>query len=134
MSLMTIVIWCAVLLACAGAILWAYMNVRARRIVSRLGAFRCWSRPDVHSGWTAGIGVYGVEELSWYRLVGFTFKPVYSIPRRGMEVSAPISHSADGSVVEVRLAYGDHRYEVAVERLTYNGLVSWVESGPPRLV
>ncbi|PZU27238.1 MAG: DUF2550 domain-containing protein, partial [Actinomyces sp.] len=24
MSLMTIVIWCAVLLACAGAILWAY--------------------------------------------------------------------------------------------------------------
>ena len=57
MSLMTIVIWCAVLLACVGAILWAYMNVRARRIVSRLGAFRCWSRPDVHSGWTAGIGV-----------------------------------------------------------------------------
>ena len=123
MSLMTVVIWCAVLLACVGAILWAYMNVRARRIVSRLGAFRCWSRPDVHSGWTAGIGVYGVEELSWYRLVGLTFKPVYSIP-----------HSADGSVVEVRLAYGDHRYEVAVERLTYNGLVSWVESGPPRLV
>ena len=79
-------------------------------------------------------GVYGVEELSWYRLVGLTFKPVYSIPRRGMEVSAPIAHSADGSVVEVRLAYGDHRYEVAVERLTYNGLVSWVESGPPRLV
>ena len=109
-------------------------QVRARRIVSRLGAFRCWSRPDVHSGWTAGIGVYGVEDLSWYRLVGFTFKPVYSIPRRGMEVSAPIAHSADGSVVEVRLAYGDHRYEVAVERLTYNGLVSWVESGPPRLV
>ena len=70
MSLMTIVIWCAVLLACVGAILWVYMNVRARRIVSRLGAFRCWSRPDVHSGWTAGIGVYGVEELSWYRLVG----------------------------------------------------------------
>ena len=51
-----------------------------------------------------------------------------------MEVSAPIAHSADGSVVEVRLAYGEHRYEVAVERLTYNGLVSWVESGPPRLV
>ena len=49
-----------------------------------------------------------------------------------MEVSAPISRSDDGSMVEVRLAYGEHRYEVAVERLTYNGLVSWVESGPPR--
>ena len=63
---------------------------------------------------------------------GYVLKPVYSIPRRGMEVSAPISHSDDGAMVEVRLAYGEHRYEVAVERLTYNGLVSWVESGPPR--
>ena len=89
-------------------------------------------RPDHHAGWTAGIGVYGVEELQWYRLVAMSLKPVYSIPRRGMEVSAPISHSDDGAMVEVRLAYGEHRYEVAVERLTYNGLVSWVESGPPR--
>ena len=134
MSLIHVLIAVVVLLACAAVILWAYMNVRARRIVSRLGAFRCWSRPDYHAGWTAGIGVYGVDELSWYRLVGMSFTPVYSIPRRGMEVSAPIAHSADGSVVEVRLAYGEHRYEVAVERLTYNGLVSWVESGPPRLV
>ena len=132
MNLTHFSIWCVVLLVCVRVILWAYMNVRARRITSRLGAFRCWSRPDHHSGWTAGIGVYGVEELSWYRLVGLTFTPVYTIPRRGMEVSAPISHTADGAMVEVRLAYGEHRYEVAVERLTYNGLVSWVESGPPR--
>ena len=47
----------------------------------------------------------------------------------GMKLSA---HDADGAMVEVRMAYGEHRYEVAVERLTYNGLVSWVESGPPR--
>ena len=53
------------------------------------------------------------------------------VPRRGLEVSAPIARSADGGVVEVRLAHGDHRYEVAVQRETYNGLVSWVESGPP---
>ena len=124
--MMNVLIWVLVLLACVALILWAYMNVRARRIAARLGAFRCWSRPDHHAGWTAGIGVYGVEELSWYRLVGMSLKPVYS------EVSAPISRSDDGSMVEVRLAYGEHRYEVAVERLTYNGLVSWVESGPPR--
>ena len=130
--MMNVLIWVLVLLACVALILWAYMTVRARRIAARLGAFRCWSRPDHHAGWTAGIGVYGVEELSWYRLVGMSLKPVYSVPRRGMEVSAPISRSDDGSMVEVRLAYGEHRYEVAVERLTYNGLVSWVESGPPR--
>ena len=112
--MMNVLIWVLVLLACVALILWAYMNVRARRIAARLGAFRCWSRPDHHAGWKAGVGVYGVEELSWYRLVGMSLKPVY------------------GSMVEVRLAYGEHRYEVAVERLTYNGLVSWVESGPPR--
>ena len=134
MSLSLVAMWCVAVLVCVGAVLWVYMNVRARRIASRLGAFRCWSRPDVQSGWTAGIGVYGVDDLSWYRLVGFSLQPVYTVPRSGLEVSAPIAHSADGSVVEVRLAYGEHRYEVAVERLTYNGLVSWVESGPPRLV
>ena len=134
MTLIHGAMWCAVLLACVGVILWAYMNVRARRITSRLGAFRSWSRPDYHAGWTAGIGVYGVEDLSWYRLVGLSFQPVYSIPRRGMEVSAPSAHTADGAMVEGRLAYGEQRYEVAEERLTYNGLVSWVESGPPRLV
>ena len=134
MSLTLVAMWCVAVLVCVGAVLWVYMNVRARRIASRLGALRCWSRPDVQSGWTAGIGVYGVDDLSWYRLVGFSLQPVYTVPRSGLAVSAPIAHSADGSVVEVRLAYGEHRYEVAVERLTYNGLVSWVESGPPRLV
>ena len=96
--MMNVLIWVLVLLACVALILWAYMNVRARRIAARLGAFRCWSRPDHHAGWTAGIGVYGVEELSWYRLVGMSLKPVYSVPRRGMEVSAPISRSDDGSM------------------------------------
>ena len=62
--MMNVLIWVLVLLACVALILWAYMNVRARRIAARLGAFRCWSRPDHHAGWTAGIGVYGVEELS----------------------------------------------------------------------
>ena len=50
MNLTHFSIWCVVLLVCVGVILWAYMNVRARRITSRLGAFRCWSRPDHHSG------------------------------------------------------------------------------------
>ena len=74
MSLIHVLIAVVVLLACAAVILWAYMNVRARRIAARLGAFHCWSRPDHHAGWTAGIGVYGVEELQWYRLVAMSLK------------------------------------------------------------
>ena len=77
------------------------------------------------------IGLFGVETLSWYRLIGFGAKPVYTVARRGLEVSAPIQHSADGSMVELRLKSGDHRYELAVAPQTYNAIVSWVESGPP---
>ncbi len=113
--------------------LWAYINVRARRLDGQLGAFRCWSRPDTQSGWTSGIGLYGVETLTWYRLVAFSNKPVYTLSRRGLEISAPVQHSADGSVVEVRLRSGDKRYEIAIASQTYNALVSWVESGPPRV-
>ncbi len=77
-------------------------------------------------------GVYGVEEPSWYRLLVDCFKPVYSIPRRG-HGSGSIAHlPADGSVVEVRLACGEHRYEAGVAPSTYNGLVSQSPSSAPR--
>ena len=110
----------------------AYINIRARRLDGRLGAFRCWSRPDTQSGWTSGIGLYGSEELSWYRLVGFSNKPVYTVARRDLELSSPVQHSQDGSMLEIRLRSGEKRYEVAVSSHTYNALVSWIESGPPR--
>lgn len=118
-------------LALVALAIFAYINIRARRLDTTLGAFRCWSRPDAQSGWTSGIGMYGAETLTWYRLVAFSNKPVYTIARRGLEISAPIQHSADGSMFEVRLRAGDKRYEMAVAPQTYNALVSWVESGPP---
>ena len=47
-----------------------------------------------------------------------------------------LNDNSENELEEIKrlwLRLGDeHRYEVAVERLTYNGLVSWVESGPPR--
>lgn len=121
-----------VVLAAAVAIaLLAYVNIRAHRLDNRLGSFRCWSRPDSQSGWTSGIGFYGVETLEWHRLVGFGHRPVYTLSRRELEISAPIERSVDGTVVEVRLSSGESRYEIAVATETYNALVSWVESGPP---
>ncbi len=109
-----------------------YINIRARRLDGKLGAFRCWSRPDTQSGWTSGIGLYGSEELSWYRLVGFSNKPVYTLARRNLELSCPLQHSQDGSMLEIRLRSGEKRYEIAVAAPTYHALVSWIESGPPR--
>lgn len=123
--------WVLGALALAALIVWAYINVRARRLDGRIGAFRSWSRPDTQSGWASGIGLFGREALTWHRLIGFGGRAVYTVPRRGLEVSAPIQHSVDGSMVEVRLKSGEHRYELVVAPQTYNAIVSWVESGPP---
>ncbi|MDC4232861.1 DUF2550 domain-containing protein [Actinomyces sp. B33] len=129
----SVLVWALVVLAAVGVLLWAYINIRANRLISHVGSFRAWSRPDTHSGWTSGIGMYGVETLSWYRLVGLTSRAVYTLPRRGLELSAPIDHSPDGLIVEIRLKYADRRYEMAVTQESYNGLVSWIESGPPHV-
>ncbi len=122
----------ALAVAVVSVAVWLLVNVRARRLDRRVGSFRCWMRPDAQSGWTSGIAHYGVETLAWYRLVGFAKRPALVMPRRGMEVSAPVRRATDGSIVEVRVASGDQRCEFAIQPATYNGLVSWVESGPPR--
>lgn len=124
-------LWFLGALVVVALVILAYINVRARRLDGQLGAFRCWSRPDKQSGWTSGIGLFGVETLSWFPLVGLSNRPVYTLARRGLEISSPIDHSLDGSMVQVRLKTGEKRYEMAVTRHTYNALVSWVESGPP---
>ncbi|MDN6566224.1 MAG: DUF2550 domain-containing protein [Propionibacterium sp.] len=130
-TFLIVVVWvlAAILLASLGV--WLYFNVRARRLDTHLGSFRCWARPDSQSGWTSGIAHYGVETLSWYRLVGFSARPVFILPRRGLEVSAPLTRAVDGSIVEVRVGSADQRWEFAIAPSTYTGLVSWVESGPP---
>ena len=128
-----VVVWILVALIVVGVVMWGYVNVRANKLTGQVGSFRAWSRPDTASGWTSGIGMYGVETLTWYRLVGFSYRPVYTLPRRGLEISTPIQHSNDGTVVEIRVKYQEHRYELAVAEQTYNGLVSWIESGPPSL-
>nr|WP_051259481.1 DUF2550 family protein [Schaalia suimastitidis] len=127
------VFWVLLAILIPALAVWVYLNVRARRLSNEVGAFRCWSRPDTQSGWTSGVGLFGVDTLTWYRLVALSNKPVYTFPRHSLEVHSPQPHSSDGSVVEVRIAAGDERLELLIEPQSYNALVSWIESGPPSL-
>lgn len=111
--------------------IWLLVNTRARRLDRHVGSFRCWTRPDSQSGWTSGIAHYGVATLSWFRLIGLGSRPEFILPRRGLEVSAPVRRASDGSIVEVRVSAADARWEFAITPSAYNGLVSWIESGPP---
>lgn len=127
-----VVVWVVVVAAVLTVGVWLWFNIRARHLDTHVGSFRCWARPDPQAGWTSGIAHYGVETLTWYRLIAFSRRPALTLPRRGLEVSAPMRRATDGSIVEVRLAWGEQRWEFAIAPSTYNGLVSWVESGPPQ--
>ena len=130
---MVFVIYAIVLLLLTLFALWGYVNVRARRLDQQVGAFRAWARLDSHSGWMSGIGQYQGDRLCWYRLIALSMKPHVVLPRHGFEVSLPLQRSTDGSMVEVRLTSGDVFLDIAIEPLTYNGLVSWCESEPPAI-
>lgn len=111
---------------------WVYLMARARRLDRKFGSFRCSTRLDSQSGWISGVGMYGTEYLEWFRLVSFSSRPALVLRRRGLVVSPPYPLTVDGTVVVVALESGMERVQVAIEAQTYNALVSWVESGPPR--
>ena len=130
-TVITVILWVLLAALAIAVLVLIYVNVRARNLNHRVGSFRCWARPDPQAGWTSGVAQYETDTLNWYRLVGFSGKPVFSLPRKGMEVSPPKNRATDGSVVEVRVSAGDQRWEFAIQPESYNGLVSWIESGPP---
>ncbi|MDO5048784.1 MAG: DUF2550 family protein [Actinomycetaceae bacterium] len=107
-----------------------FLVLRVRRIGHIVGTFECWMRPDTSSGWVSGMARFGSRELQWFRLVGFYVGPQFTMLREGMKVSNPISRQE--GVVEVIISSGDSRAHLAMRSEWYNGLVSWVESGPPR--
>ncbi len=108
-----------------------FFNIRAHKLASQVGAFRCHLREEDDEQWAVGIGRYGVETLAWYRLTGTNLRPDIVFPRRNLEVSPACSADGDERLVEVRLSTDTGNWRLALDPQTYNGLVSWVESGPP---
>ena len=129
---MKVVISILLLVVVVLAVVIGWINIRARRLDHKDGSFRCWMRPDLQSGWTSGIAQYHTESLSWSRLVGMRFTPDLVMRRRSMTVSAPVQHASDGSMVEIRVVSGEQRCLFGISPQSYNGLVAWVESGPPQ--
>lgn len=131
MMLMTVLV--ALLLLVLAVVLAAviFLVVRVRRIGHIVGTFECWYRPDTTAGWISGMARFGQRDLQWFRLVSFQVGPQLRMPREGLHISAPLQRQ-DG-VVEVKLTYGESYRYLAMRSEWYNGLVSWVESGPPRL-
>jgi hypothetical protein len=108
--------------------------VRVRRLAHRVGSFECAFRPAGRKDWTSGIAVFGVGRVDWYRLVSLSLRPTRSFARESLEVGSRVHRPSNGGgqVMEIRCRLEGEDVELAMKRESLAGLVSWLESAPPR--
>ncbi|WP_418607106.1 DUF2550 family protein [Georgenia sp. SUBG003] len=121
-------------LALVAVLLLALFAVRVRRLAHRIGSFECALRPPGRRDWTSGIAVFGVGRVDWYRLVSLSLRPDRTFARADLEVRERVHRSPDGKgqVTEIRCGQPGKEVDLAMRRDSLAGLVSWLESAPPR--
>ena len=118
---------------------------RVHSLNRRVGSFACAVRPVVLGGtratpgpealvWSQGVAHYGVGRLDWWRIWSLWPRPalvwdrsdLVVLGRRGMEaVGRP-------DLFEVRCRHHGDEFELAMSPDAYAGMMSWLESAPPR--
>jgi hypothetical protein len=126
----------AVLLAVI--IVFAMISVRRWLLERRGGTVECSLRePDGRGVWRLGIGRYHGDELLWFAIFGFRFRPRRVVHRRGLVVSGRRTPKAeeqaalhpDTGIVEIR--DDGHTVELAMSGAALTGFLAWLESSPP---
>ncbi len=128
-----------VLLTLAGALLVALVVaflLRRRFLLSGLGAVTMWIRPAGSPRWSVGVAWYGGDMLLWYRGLSLSVRPQQRLCRAELVVGsrrAPgrddLALPADVVVLECDTSEGPR--ELAMDRSSVTGFLSWVESAPP---
>ncbi|MGY1720848.1 MULTISPECIES: DUF2550 domain-containing protein [unclassified Blastococcus] len=110
--------------------------LRRRFLLSGLGAVTMWLRPEGTPRWSVGVAWYGGDALLWYRALSLSVRPQQRLTRAGFRVLAQrpagredLALPADVHVLSCSTAQG--RRELAMDRSTVTGFLSWVESAPP---
>lgn len=107
---------------------------RVRSLARRVGSFEC-ALQDA-SGWASGIAHYATDRIRWYRTMSLGARPAHEWLREDLVVtqrtSRPDTPPGAGGVVEVTFAVGHDPVVVAMSRAACAGLISWLESAPPR--
>ena len=130
MTTVLLILLGAVLVAVAVAFL-----LRRRFLLSGLGAVTMWLRPP-DARWSVGVAWYGGDMLLWYRGLSLSVRPQERLCRAELVVEsrrAPgredLALPADVVVLECATSEGPR--ELAMDRSTVTGFLSWVESAPP---
>jgi hypothetical protein len=110
--------------------------LRRRFLLSGLGAVTMWLRPAGSSRWSVGVAWYGGDALLWYRALSLSVRPQHRLCRSQFTVESQrpagrddVALPEDVVVLSCSTAAG-HR-DLAMDRSTVTGFLSWVESAPP---
>ena len=118
------------------AALVAAFMLRRRFLLSGLGAVEMWLRPAGAARWSVGVAWYSGSTLLWYRALSLSVRPNQRLCRLELQVvarrrstSADVSLPSDTVVLTCRTGAGPQ--ELAMDRSTETGFLSWIESAPP---
>ena len=110
--------------------------LRRRFLLSGLGAVEMWLRPAGATRWSPGVAWYSGSTLLWYRGLSLSVRPNQRLCRSEFQVDArrrpnpgDLSLPADSVVLTCRTGAG--LQELAMDRSTETGFLSWIESAPP---
>jgi hypothetical protein len=88
-------------------------------------------------GWSSGLGRFAGDELRWFRMFSFAWRPRRVLSRRGLAVDNRRQPDGPERLVLpadwVVLRCTGHRapIEIAMAQTTLAGFMSWIEAAPP---
>jgi hypothetical protein len=88
-------------------------------------------------GWSTGVGVFAGDELRFYRMFSFSWRPKRVLSRRGLVVdqrrvpAGPEQVIMPPDWVVLRCTSFHTPVEIAMSEDTMTGFLSWLEAGPP---
>jgi hypothetical protein len=114
-----------------------------RRLLARPGTIELYLRIStlvVGRGWAPGFARLAGDQLRWYRMFSFAFRPRRVLSRRALAVESrrPPTGSERFSLPDdwVILRCTSHHapVEMAMAPATLTGFLSWIEASPPGTV
>ena len=110
--------------------------LRRRFLLSGLGAVTVWLRRVESPRWSVGVAWYSGDVLLWYRGLSLSVRPQERLCRAELVVQSRRDPNRDdlalpSDVVVLECATSEGPRELAMDRSTVTGFLSWVESAPP---
>jgi hypothetical protein len=110
--------------------------LRRRFLLSGLGAVTVWLRPVGSPRWSVGVAWYSGDVLLWYRGLSLSVRPQQRFCRSELRVESRRPAGRDdlalpSDVVVLTCATAEGQRDLAMDRSTVTGFLSWTESAPP---